>query len=286
MIDASLSVASTTKKAVSPRATPLFLASTIWRNRYLIVNLTKREVVGRYRGSAMGLIWSMLNPVLMLAVYTFVFSVVFQSRWPGGSSSKVEFALILFAGLIVYTLFSECFIRSSDLITSNVNYVKRVVFPIEVLPVVVLGTALFHASISFFVWLGFYIIFIGVPSSGILLIPIALTPLLLMILGLSWIMASLGVFLRDVSQVAMIFNMILMFLSPIFYPLSALPEKYQTIVLASPVAFAIEQVRSLMIWGHGMAWLGWAIQIVTGLLVASFGFYWFQKTRSGFADVL
>jgi lipopolysaccharide transport system permease protein len=234
----------------------------------------------------MGLLWSMLNPVLMLAVYTFVFSVVFQSRWPGGSNSKVEFALILFSGLIVYTLFSECFTRSPDLITSNVNYVKRVVFPIEVLPVVVLGTALFHTAISLFVWLCFYFAFIGIPSLSTLLVPVALIPLMLMTLGVSWIIASLGVYLRDIAQVVAIVNMILMFLSPIFYPISALPEKYRFLVLANPLAFTIEQIRNVLIWGQSISWVSWALQLITGLLVTSVGFYWFQKTRRGFSDVL
>ncbi len=275
-----------TKNSDLPKANLKFLIFTIWRNRHLIANLTKREVIGRYRGSAMGLMWSIVNPMLMLAVYTFVFSVVFQSRWPGSSNSEVEFALILFSGLIVFTLFSECFVRSPELITSNVNYVKRVVFPVEVLPIVVLGTALFHAIISFLIWFCFYIAFIGIPKIDILLIPIALIPILLIGLGISWIVASLGVYLRDVSQVAMIINMVIMFLSPIFYPISALPEKYRVVVLANPLAYTIEQVRNLIFWGQGMDWFSWAIQLATGLLITSFGFFWFQKTRNGFADVL
>lgn len=179
---------------------PAEMAMSFWRNRSLIKALVKREVVGRYRGSIMGILWSFFNPVFMLAVYTFVFSVVFKARWNAGSDSKTEFALILFVGLIVFNLFAECFNRAPGLILANVNYVKKVVFPLEILPWVALGSALFHALISLGVWLIAYLIFFGMPHLTVFLLPLIILPLLLLIMGLTWGLAALGVYLRDVSQ--------------------------------------------------------------------------------------
>lgn len=234
----------------------------------------------------MGLLWSFFNPVLMLAVYTFVFSVVFKARWSGGSDSKTEFALVLFAGLIVFNLFSECLNRAPMLIISNVNYVKKVIFPLEILPIITLGAAAFHFLVSFIVWLIFYAIFFGIPPATIFLMPIIMMPLILLIVGLSWLLASLGAYLRDVGQIIGMITMVLMFMSPIFYPIAALPEKYQLYMQLSPLTFVIEQARNVMIWGSYVNWSRWGSWMIISLAVAWLGFAWFQKTRKGFADVL
>ena len=173
---------------------PKELIASPWRNRSLIKALVQREVVGRYRGSFMGILWSFFNPVFMLAVYTFVFSVVFKARWNTNSDSKAEFALVLFAGLIMFNLFSECINRAPSLILSNVNYVKKVVFPLEILPWVALGSAMFHALISLGVWLIAYVFCFGLPPITILLLPLVVLPLLLFIMGLTWGLASFGVY--------------------------------------------------------------------------------------------
>lgn len=265
---------------------PLRLARSIIVNRSLIYSLSKREVIGRYRGSVMGILWSFFNPVLMLAVYTFVFSVVFKARWAGGSESKTEFALVLFAGLLIFNLFAECISRAPVLILSNVNYVKKVVFPLEILPVVALGSTVFHFLISLVVWIIFYLIFFGIPPTTIFLLPLILLPFVLMVLGLSWLLASLGVFLRDVGQMIGMVITVLMFLSPIFYPITALPEKFQSFMYINPLTFVIEQARNVMIWGKYMDFGGWAMWMAISLAIAWVGFAWFQKTRKGFADVL
>jgi len=234
----------------------------------------------------MGLAWSFFNPVLMLAVYTFVFSVVFKARWAGGSESKTEFALVLFAGLIIYNLFAECVNRAPGLIVSNVNYVKKVIFPLEILPIVAFGSAVFHFLISVIVWLAFYLLFFGVPPATIILLPIILLPLVLLTLGISWLLASLGVYLRDVSQIIGVVTTVLMFLSPIFFPISALPEQYRPFMQLSPLTFVVEQSRAVMIWGELVNWQTWLIQVVLSINIAWLGFALFQKTRKGFADVL
>lgn len=262
------------------------MVASLWRNRYLIKTSIQREVVGRYRGSFMGILWSFFNPVFMLAVYTFVFSVVFKARWHAGSDSKTEFALILFSGLMVFNLFAECVNRAPGLILSHVNYVKKVVFPLEILPWVNLGGALFHASVSFFVWLLAYMILFGTPHITILLLPVVILPLLFFIVGLSWWLAALGVYLRDISQFIGIITTSLLFLSPIFYSASSLPVKYQTLLQLNPLTNVIEQTRGLLLWGKTPDLHILFIHYFCGMLIAYIGFAWFQKTRKGFADVL
>lgn len=268
--------------SLSPRE----VVVSIWGNRSLIASLARRDVTGRYRGSVVGLLWSFFNPVFMLAVYTFFFSVVFKARWAGGSDSKTEFALIAFAGLIIFNLFVECINRAPSLVLGNVNFVKKVVFPLEVLPVVTVVSALFHAAISSAVWLVFYSLFFGVPHVTVVLMPLVFVPLVLTILGLSWILASLGVYLRDVSQVVSIFTGALMFLSPIFYPVSAMPEGFQAVIQFNPLTPAIETARNLLIYGKGLSLIAYCIEVAISIGVAWVGFAWFQKTRKGFADVL
>ncbi|MEQ1816299.1 MAG: ABC transporter permease [Nitrosomonas sp.] len=265
---------------------PFALFGTLKTHRSLIYNLVKREVIGRYRGSVMGILWSFFNPVLMLVVYTFVFSVVFKARWVGGTDSKTEFALVLFAGLMVYNLFAECINRSPGLVLGNVNYVKKVVFPLEILPVVAIGSAAFHLLVSLLVWLIFYLIYFGIPQATLILFPLVLIPFFLLTLGFSWFLASLGVFLRDVSQIVVVMTTALMFLSPIFYPITALPQEYHIFLQINPLTFVIEQARDVMIWGKGMNWIAWATYLLLAAIMAWLGFAWFQKTRKGFANVL
>jgi len=265
---------------------PIQMIHSLVQNFSLILTLVKREVVGRYRGSILGILWSFFQPLFMLAIYSFVFSVVFKIRWGTESNSKIEFALVLFAGLVVFNFFAECINRSPVLILSNVNYVKKVVFPLEILPIVSLGSAFFHALVSLCVWLIFYLIFFGLPHSTVLLLPIVLLPLLFITIGLSWFFASLGVYLRDTSQVINILTTMLMFLSPIFYPLSAVPEKYRSYLLLNPLTPVIEQTRDVLMWGKTPNWLIFVIYFCTALFIAWLGFAWFQKTRKGFADVI
>jgi lipopolysaccharide transport system permease protein len=257
-----------------------------WRNRHLIVQLTKRDVLGRYRGSMMGLAWSFFNPLIMLTVYTFVFSVVFKARWSVAGEDKVNFAIILFVGLIAYGLFADCINRAPGLILSNSNYVKKVVFPLEILPSVALGSALFHASVSFVVLLIAQLLINQRLPWTVVLFPIVLLPLLLTTLGFAWILSALGVYVRDMGQITIIFTTVLMFLSPLFYPLSALPKQYQVWLAFNPLTFIIEQGRNVLIFGKTPDWMLWALALAGSLLVCAAGFWWFQKTRKGFADVL
>ena len=265
---------------------PLQIVSSIISNKVLLYGLVKREISGRYRGSMLGLLWSFFNPVLMLAIYTFVFSMVFQARWVGGAGSKAEFAMVLFSGLMAFNLFAENINRSPSLILGNVNYVKKVVFPLEILPVVVLGSAGFHFLVSLLVWLTFHLVFLGLPPVTVLWLPVAVLPIVLLSLGFSWFLASLGVFLRDIGQIVGVLTMALMYITPIFYPVSVLPVEYQSWMSLNPLTNSIEQVRNVMMWGRGLDWSSWILEMILGLVIFWLGFAWFQKSRKGFADVV
>jgi lipopolysaccharide transport system permease protein len=266
--------------------TPKEMVGSLWRNRELILASTKREVIGRYKGSFFGLFWSFFNPIFMLAIYTFVFSVVFNARWGSDTESKTEFALVLFAGLIVFNLFAECVSRAPTLILANPNYVKKVVFPLEILPFVTLLSALYHAFVSLAIWLVAYSALVDMPHITVLLLPVIVVPFAAFVMGVSWALASFGVFLRDVSQVVGVLVTCLMFLSPIFYPVSAIPERYQYLLHYNPLTTVIEVIRSILYWGNLPDFATVATYwLVTGF-ISWLGFAWFQKTRKGFADVL
>lgn len=212
--------------------------------------------------------------------------MVFKARWGGGSDSKTEFAILVFAGMVVHGLFAECVNRAPATILQNVNYVKKVVFPLEILPWVNMGSALFHAAVSITVLTIFYGFTHGSLNWTAILFPILILPLVLVIMGVSWLLSSLGVYLRDLGQIIGMVTTIMMFLSPIFFPASALPEDYRILLYLNPLAFMIEESRNILIWGILPDWRGLAIYYGCGLVVAWLGFVWFQKTRRGFADVL
>lgn len=259
----------------------------LWSNRALLAQMSRRDVIGRYKGAAMGLAWSFLTPMLMLCVYTFVFSVVFQARWGGDiPDGKAHFALVMFVGMLVHGLFSEVVNRAPTLVLANPNYVKKVVFPLEILPVMAMASALFHASVSALILLvGLLVLDSRIEWTSVFL-PVVLAPLVVLTVGVGWFLAALGVYLRDVGQVTSILTMVMLFLAPVFYPITALPQSYRWVVNANPLTFIIEQARDVLIWGRMPDFAGLGIYLVVAIVVAAAGFFWFQKTRKGFADVL
>ena len=270
----------------TPSAGPIMLASSLWTNRSLIMQMTKREVVGRYRGSVMGLTWSFFNPVLMLAVYTFVFSEIFSARWVGVDTGKGGFAILLFVGMIVHGLFAECANRAPSLVMANSNYVKKVVFPLEILPVITLGSALFHSCVSLVVLVAAQLLILNTLYLTALLFPLILLPLIFGTLGICWFLASLGVYLRDVGQVITVLTTVLLFLSPVLYPMAALPEAYRPWLQLNPLTYIIEESRNVLLFGGMPDWSDWGIALLISLVMAVMGFWFFQKTRKGFADVI
>lgn len=266
---------------------PASLLRSVTGQRRLILQLARRDVSGRYRGSMGGLGWSLLTPLLMLAVYTFVFSVVFKARWGiDARESQGMFAVIIFVGILVHGVFADCINRAPQLMLNHANYVKRVVFPLEILPVVTLLSALFHLAVSCVVLLVAVWLVNGALAWTILLFPLVLAPLLLVTLGATWLLSALGVYVRDISQFTAIITMVMMFLAPVFYPVTALPEHLRPWLYLNPLTFIIEQARLVLLWGQWPDWPGLGMHLAAGAAVAWFGFWAFQKMRRGFADVL
>lgn len=247
--------------------------------------MAKREVLGRYRGSMLGLAWSFILPLLMLAIYTFVFGYIYGGRRDLGMD-HVDFALFLFVGIIVHSFFSECINRTPNLILQNVAYVKKVIFPIEILPVVSMLSALFHATISFSVLvIGFFAVN-HIIHPTLFFAPLIFFPFTILIVGLSWMLSSTGVYLRDISQTTSIVTMAAMFLSPVFYPLSALPDVVRLALYFNPLSFIIIELRQVVINGTFTDWGYLVLYYVISGFIAWLGYAWFQKIRKGFADVI
>lgn len=223
---------------------------SFWTNRELWLRLTEREVLGRYRGSALGILWSFITPLAMIAVYTFVFSQVFKARWGSlEEAGPLGFAINLFAGLIVFNLFSECISRAPSLICMNPNYVKKVIFPLETLGSVAVGNAGFHAITSLTILLLIELLAMHYIPLTIFWLPLVWTPLVLLSMAGTWLLSAAGVFIRDIGQLINVGLNMLMFLSPIFFPVSALPDRWQPILKLNPLAMIIEQTRLVLVQG-------------------------------------
>lgn len=255
-------------------------------HRRLIWRLAARELIARYRGSVFGFLWLFFTPLCMLAIYTVIFSQVFKARWDVAFDSPFDFALILFLGLILFNLFGEVFARAPTLMLENVSYIKKVVFPLEILSIVSVLVALVNAVISLGILLVFYLFVRGVPPLMVMTIPLYLLPCAFFGLGSAWLLSSLGVFLRDLKPLVALVSMVLLFLSPIFYPLSAVPEKLQQLIILNPLSQIIEDARAVM-FKHQSPHVTWLLfQIALSWLFAWGTYLWFMKTKKGFADVV
>jgi lipopolysaccharide transport system permease protein len=266
----------------------------------LIRQLVQREVLGRYRGAALGIVWSLLTPLLTLAIFTFVFGTIFRAKWTPpetvsatanaaaetAPASTVDFAIILFIGLIVFGIFQEVVGRAPSLILANVNYVKKIVFPLETLIPVAMGSALVNAATSLIVLFGFILLQTGTLPLTALWLPVILAPLVMLTLGIGWFFAALGVYLRDIGQLLPSALNALMFLSPVFFPTTALPPGIRAWMFLNPLALPIEQARNALFWHQVPDFSALMVYTVVALVIATLGYQWFQKTRKGFADVL
>jgi lipopolysaccharide transport system permease protein len=256
------------------------------RHFTLIVQMARRDVVGRYRGSFIGLFWSFFNPMLMLAIYTFVFGVILKSRWNAQSTGHFEFAVILFAGLNINSLFAECANRAPTLIIENTNFVKKVVFPLETLSWSAVGSALFHLLISTIVLLVFALFLHGSIPWTVVLFPLVVAAFLPFVAGTIWLLASLGVFLRDLKQAIGVITSALMFLAPIFYPKELIPPQYRDLLYLNPLTAIVEASQDVLVWGREPNWSMLGLYTLASCLFAWAALAWFERTRRGFADVL
>lgn len=268
-----------------PIVAPVALGRRLYAQRELVVQLAKREILSRYSGSTLGLAWSFAQPLLLLAVYTFAFRELLGLRWPG-AESRADFAVLVFCGMIVHGLFAEVLTRAPVLVLGVPNYVKKVVFPLHVLPAASLLAALFHFAISVVVLL----LFAAASDAGIgpavLLIPVVLAPFVLLLLGIAWSLASLGVYFRDIHQVVGIVATVMMFLSPVFYPASAVGAKYRAVLELNPLTPIIEALRAVIVDGVAPDFVALGAYTVFAAVVAWAGYAWFECTRDGFADVI
>ena len=282
-MSASAATAPSPRQAAAP-GEPVW---ALWRRRRLIAQFVRREVTSRYRGSMFGLIWSFLTPLLLLAIYTFVFGVVFQARWPGlRAGSLGEFALVVFCGLVVLNLFGECVSRAPGLVVGSPTYVKRVVFPLEILPVVTVGSALVTTGASLAVLLAVRLVMERTLPWTVVLAPVVLVPLVLLTLGVAWFLASLGVFVRDIHYLVVLLLQVLVFVTPVFYPLDAVPEGFRAVLSINPLHPVVDDLRRVVLWGRLPDWPRFAVSLVVGGAAALLGHAWFMRTRRAFADVI
>jgi lipopolysaccharide transport system permease protein len=256
-----------------------------WRHRSLFLELTKRDFSGRYQGSFGGIFWSFIQPLFLLTVYTIAFGVILKGRW-GFAGSTADYAFILFAGLIVFNAFSEVLIKSSTLVTNNPNFVKKVVFPLEMLSIITVTTAFIHALIGVIIWLICYVILIGTPKVTILLFPLVLTCLIPLLLGVSWALSAVGVLVRDIGQLSSMLNHTLLFLTPIFYSIEAAPPLVQKILMLNPLTYIVEQFRLILFYGQVPALKGLVIYFILASVFAWAAYILFQYLRHSFADTV
>ena len=274
-------------KSVKEFFNPIRIAAHLWTYRDLIRQLTWREVVGRYKGSFVGFGWSFIQPLIMLCVYTFVFSVIFKVRWGVESNEgKAAFALALFIGLITFSIFSEVANSAPSLVLGNANYVKKVVFPLEILPLVRLFSTLINAVFSLGVLIAGILIINHFIHWTALLLPIVWLPMMLFTLGCGYFLASLGVFVRDIGTLVGVLTTVLFFLTPIFYPIHAIPEPYRILCRINPIAIFVEDARRVVLWGQLPDWPWFFCGMALAVMVLIFGFVWFLKSKKAFSDVI
>ena len=259
----------------------------LWRSRYLLWQLTKREITARYRGSILGAAWSVINPLMMLLVYTFVFSVVFNARWGiSPNESRTDFALILFSGLTVHNFFAESVNRAPTLIPTNINFVKKIVFPLEVLPICSSAAAFFNCLIGIGILLLSMLMLSGSIPWTALAIPLVLIPFFIACVGVSYILSILGVYVRDIVHITGFVTTIALFVSPVFYPVSAVPPTFRIFIALNPLTYVFETVRGLLVLGVFPSLVSLIMFWICCLLIGAFGLWWFTRTKRGFADVL
>jgi lipopolysaccharide transport system permease protein len=272
---------------VARHLSPAGFVRHLWRHRRLVWQFARRDVEGRYRGSLLGLAWTIVNPLVLLVTYTLVFGGLFAARWPEARSQGLgAYGIALFCGLTAFNLFAECVTRAPTLIVAVPNFVRKVVFPLEILPVSAVASALAHALVALGVLLVVQLATVRELQPTLLLLPLVSLPLLFLSLGVAWFLAGLGVYLRDISQGTGLVLQVLMFGTPIFYPPSVVPPWLRPALQLNPLAAVVENWRSVLLWGRVPDWTGLGAWILVTAVTMLLGYAWFMSTRRGFADVL
>ncbi|MGE0105088.1 MAG: ABC transporter permease [Blastocatellales bacterium] len=251
----------------------------------LIRSMVRRELTSRYKGSIMGLAWAVITPAVMIAIFTLIFSGIFQARF-GTEGGHFSFALYLFCGLLPWIAFSDGIQKSTTSLTDNVGLVKRVVFPIEALPVNLALAAIVQQLLGTVVLLVAALIIQRSLPPTVLLLPLLLIPQLMATLGLGWLMASLGVFIRDIREFNQLALTAWMYLTPIFYPESIIPERFRSMVDLNPMAPLIAAYRAILLEGRLPDWKRLGFTLAFACLCFVTGYWWFQRTKKAFADVI
>jgi len=255
----------------------------MFKHGYVLRQLIKRDVLLRYRGAYFGVAWIFLNPLIMLAIFTFVFGQIFQSRWLD-QGSTLPFVLNVYCGLIVFNIFSETVSRSPNAVRGYPSYVKKIIFPVHLLPLVPLGSALFHAAFNVLLLL-MALAWLSEVHVSLFALPVLLLPLLLFSVGLAWFLAAWGVFIKDMTQIVPVFVQMLLFLSPVFYPAQAVPPSLQWLYRFNPLGAVIEAVRAVAS-GQTVPWAAWGASLGVAAVACLVGYLFFQHSRDEFADVL
>lgn len=259
---------------------------TLYKNNYLLRQLVKKDIKQRYQGSVLGMLWSFIVPILMLIIYTFVFSVIFQAKWDINTDDKYQFALVLFCGLSAFNMFSEVLNRSTMLIASNANYVKKVIFPLEILPVMVTCSALFNCVISFGILIVAKFVIYRNVSPTLYMIFLAMIPLIILSIGVGLLFSALSVYLKDIGNFVSVFVTILMYVSPVFFPLASVPESFRKVCEINPMTYIIENFRNVVFYGTSLDWKFFGISCIASVVIYLLGKAVFMRAKEGFADVL
>lgn len=254
-------------------------------NKHLLYSLVLRDIKLKYASTTIGFSWLVIQPLLMLATYTLVFGVIFKSRW-NGNGTILDYVLTLFAGLTIYVCFSDTINRATTVIRSQPNFIKKVVFPVDILPIVVLGSSLFNVLLNIVLVFVMSILFKFTVPSTFLLFPFVLLPFVLMLSGITWCLAALSVFILDTSQVITFLSSVLLFLSPVFFPIESAPKILQPLLYINPVTIPIQQFRSVVIFGNIPNLLVYIIYFSLSVIMLNFGFWAFSKSKSAFADFI
>jgi lipopolysaccharide transport system permease protein len=251
----------------------------------LVFSFAKRELVGRYKGSALGIAWAVLTPVVMIAIFTFIFAGIFGARF-GTNNSHWDYALYLFCGLLPWSMFQESLQQSANTIVAHANLVKRVVFPLEALPAAQVFAALGNQLFGTVALLIATIVVRQRLDLTALWLPVLLIPQLLFALGAAWLIASLGVFLRDITQGITLLLMAWMYLTPIIYPETIVPERLRPVINLNPFTPLVRSYRNIFLDGGAPDWPGLAYFSLVAIVIFLFGYWWFARTRKSFADVV